>query len=162
MSTTQFKFIAKGSTYILKAVVIGLGILALALGVFLVYISLTSDDVGGYRPILLGMVLTLIPFYIGLYQSFRLLNYIERKLAFSTQSVKALKKIKWCALVISLFFALCMPYIYYVAEKDDAPGGILIGLILIVAPFVMAVFAAILQELLQNAIDIQSENELTI
>ena len=55
-----------------------------------------------------------------------------------------------------------MPYIYYVAERDDAPGGILIGLILIAAPTIVTVFAATLEELLKNAIEIKSENDLTV
>ncbi|MGV2643750.1 DUF2975 domain-containing protein, partial [Clostridium perfringens] len=47
-------------------------------------------------------------------------------------------------------------------EKDDAPGIILIGMALIFASIVIAVFAAVLQKLLQEAIDIKSENDLTV
>ncbi len=55
-----------------------------------------------------------------------------------------------------------MPLIYYAAEVDDAPGLILIGMVIICASFVVAVFAAVLQKLLENAIDIKSENDLTV
>ena len=55
-----------------------------------------------------------------------------------------------------------MPLIYYAAEVDDAPGLILIGMVIIFASFVVAVFAAVLQKLLKNAIDIKSENDLTV
>jgi hypothetical protein len=55
-----------------------------------------------------------------------------------------------------------MPYIFYVADRDDAPGVSVIGFIIIFASFVIAVFAAVLERLLQNAIEIKSENDLTV
>ena len=55
-----------------------------------------------------------------------------------------------------------MPLFYLIAEKDDAPGIILIGMALIFASMVIAVFAAVLQKLLKEAIDIKSENDLTV
>ena len=152
----------RGPTLVLKVTLFLLGIAALGLAGLLVYIVFSSNDVGDYRPILLGMLLTAIPFFMILYQAFNLLQYIDRNTAFSEASVKALRRIKTYALVISGFYVVCMPYIYYVAEKDDAPGGILIGMILAVAPAVIAVFVAILQALLQSAIAIKSENDLTV
>ncbi len=55
-----------------------------------------------------------------------------------------------------------MPLFYLVAERDDAPGIILIGMIIIAASIVVAVFAAVLQKLLQQAINYKKENELTV
>lgn len=55
-----------------------------------------------------------------------------------------------------------MPVFYLMAEIDDAPGIIVIGLIIIFASMVIAVFAAVLQKLLKEAIDIKSENDLTV
>ena len=55
-----------------------------------------------------------------------------------------------------------MPIFYLIAEADDAPGIILIGMVIIFAALVIAVFAAVLQKLLQEAIDIKSENDLTV
>ncbi|TWM36728.1 hypothetical protein CHCC14819_1760 [Bacillus licheniformis] len=103
-----------------------------------------------------------IPFYFALYQAFKLLSYIDQNKAFSELSVRALKNIKYCAITISILFAAGMPLFYLIAEMDDAPGIILIGLVLIFASMVIAVFAAVLQRLLQEAIDIKSENDLTV
>lgn len=103
-----------------------------------------------------------IPFYYALYQAFKLLSYIDKNKAFSEWSVRALKRIKYCAITISSLFVVGLPLFYLVAEKDDAPGIILIGLVLIFASMVIAVFAAVLQRLLQEAIDIKSENDLII
>jgi hypothetical protein len=59
-------------------------------------------------------------------------------------------------------YGVGMPYIFIVAERDDAPGVVLLGLIFTFAPMAVAVFSAILQQLLQNAINLKSENELTV
>jgi hypothetical protein len=55
-----------------------------------------------------------------------------------------------------------MPLLYLMAEADDAPGIIVIGLVLIFASMVIGVFAAVLQKLLQEAIEIKAENDLTV
>ena len=73
-----------------------------------------------------------------------------------------MKTIKYCAISIGLLYAMDMPFFYLVGEKDDAPGLILLGLVITFAPTVIAVFAAVLEKLLKDAIDIKSENDLTI
>ncbi len=57
---------------------------------------------------------------------------------------------------------LNLPLIYIIAEWDDAPGLILIGMVFVGASLVIAVFAAVLRRLLQEAIQIKSENDLTV
>ncbi len=112
--------------------------------------------------ILFGLYLTAVPFLFALYYAFQLLNYIDRGTAFSELSVKALKYIKYCALAMSGLYMIGMPVIFLIAEADDAPGAIFIGFAAACSPVIIAVFAAVLQKLLHNAIGLQSENELTI
>lgn len=138
-----------------------MGLAALALCAFLVYLAVTSPVVE-HTFIVIGICASAVPFFFALYQSMKLLGYIEHNTAFSDASVVALRKIKYCAAAFSMIYILGMPYIFYVAEQDDAPGVVLIGLVLVAAPIVIAVFAALLQQLLQNAIDIKSENDLTV
>ena len=83
-------------------------------------------------------------------------------LAFSDLTVKVLKNIKLCAAAIGGLFILFMPLIFMMGDMDDAPGIVLIGLIIIFACMVIAVFAAVLQKLLKNAIAIKQENDYTI
>jgi hypothetical protein len=45
-----------------------------------------------------------------------------------------------------------------VADKDDAPGLVFVPF----ASLVIAVFAAVLRRLLQEAINIKTENDLTV
>ncbi len=152
----------KGSTLFLKSVVVLIGIAVLALCLIGLPAGIRYERTGMYRPILLFLYIPAIPFFYALYQAMILLGYIDRNTAFSLLSVRALRNIKYCAGSISLLFAASMPYVYYVADKDDAPGVILIGLIIIFASFVIAVFAAVLQKLLQNAAELKSENDLTV
>ncbi|MCA1065750.1 DUF2975 domain-containing protein [Rossellomorea sp. AcN35-11] len=112
--------------------------------------------------ILIVMVLSAVPFFMALFQAFKLLTYIDRNNAFSDYSVKALKTIKKCAVFISLFYVAAMPLFYMLAEVDDAPGVILIGMVFIFGAAVIAVFAAVLEKLLNNAIEIKSEHDLTV
>jgi hypothetical protein len=148
------------STLFLKAVVILIGAAVLAVCIF--GLPAVMPGSGPYFPILLGLYIPAIPFFIALHQAMKLLSYIDKNKVFSESSVKSLRNIKFCATLISMLFTAGMPYIYYVAEWDDAPGVILIGLVIIFASVVIATFAAVLQKLFQNAVDLKSENDLTV
>ncbi|EFM10804.1 conserved hypothetical protein [Paenibacillus curdlanolyticus YK9] len=156
----------RGSTLILKAAVFLIGLAVLALSIFGVPV-IAKDAIEAFPdhwvyPIVIAMYAAAIPFYIALYQAFKLLGYIDKNEAFSELSVEALKKIKYCAIAISLLHAACLPFLFLIADEDDAPGLILFGMVIPVASIVIAVFAAVLQKLLKNAIDIKSENDLTV
>jgi hypothetical protein len=157
----------QAKTRFLKLAVIFIGILVLALCIFLVpQLALAVSDFIKFN-FLKYIIYTVsygaaIPFYIALFQSFKLLSYIDKNEAFSELSVIALKKIKYCAILICSLHVLGLPLFYFVADKDDAPGLIFVGTVIPFASIVIAVFAAVLQRLLQEAINIKSENDLTV
>ncbi|HEY4505322.1 MAG TPA: DUF2975 domain-containing protein [Candidatus Paceibacterota bacterium] len=151
----------QGSTLFLKVVVYLIGLAVLGLCVIIGGVSI-SGNAGMFLPVLFIAGVAAIPFFIGLYHGLQLLNYIDKNTAFSEMSVKAVKNIKYCAFTISVLYAVGMPYIIYVADKDDAPGAVVIGLVFIFAPLVVAVFTAVLEKLLQNIMNIKSENDLTV
>jgi len=161
----------KGSTLFLKIAVIFIGIPVLALCLFLLpqiaseaneAMERGSDLAFAVYAILMVLYVSAVPFYFALYQSFTLLTYIDRNQAFSDLSVIALKKIKNSAIIISGLYVVALPFVYVVAEVDDAPGLILIGMGMVFAPLVVAVFAAVLQKLLKEAIDYKEENDLIV
>lgn len=155
-------FLKRSPTLFLRGVIVLIGLIVLAFCLIALPLGISSDQVGYYRPLLLGLYVPAIPFFFALYQSLKLLKYIDNNKAFSLLSVKAFKYIKYCGFTISALFVAGMPYIFYVAEKDDAPGVAAIGFVIIGASFVIATFAAVLQKLVQNAVDIKSENDLTV
>lgn len=105
--------------------------------------------------LLTGLYATLIPFFFTLYQTIILLNYIDQSQALTEQSIKPIKNIKISAIAISILYVVIMPVLYIIAEIDDAPGIIVIGMVMIFASTVIAVFADILQKLLINVIHIK-------
>lgn len=156
----------KRETLFLRLAVILIGLPVLALCIFGLFQLSNNPANPEYAhmlyPIVIGIYLSAIPFYIALYNAFRLLSYIDEEKAFSQISVKALKNIKYCAITISVLYVVLMPFVFFVAEKDDAPGLIIFGMVPVFASIVIAVFAAVLQKLLKNAIDIKAENDLTV
>lgn len=158
----------RGTTLFLKIAVILIGMPVLALCIFVVpelgnyVVELYPDRAYMKYLLLIDLYVAAIPFYFALYQAFKLLSYIDKNKAFSALSIKALKTIKYCALTISMLYVVGMPLFFLIGDKDDAPGFIVIGLVIIFASMVIAVFAAVLQKLLQEAIEIKSENDLIV
>src|SRR3989344_284893 len=106
----------RGSTLFLRAVLVLMALVALAVCIFAlpsiyqgvpkeyaVTVSLLNLCIG-------GLYLSAIPFFIALYQAFRLLNFIDKNTAFSVSSVNALKYIKYCAIAISVLYAAGIPF----------------------------------------------------
>lgn len=154
----------RGSTLVLKSAVVVIGLTILAICV-LALPALIKSELNGdfdYGLIFAGMYIPAIPFFIALHQSLKLLGYIDRNKTFSAPAVRALKNIKYCAFAISGLFMAGMPYIFYLGDKDDAPGVVALGLVIIGASAVIGAAAAVFQRLLQNAVDIKSENDLTV
>lgn len=158
----------KRETIFLKVAVFVIATPIVAICLFaLPFIWRQAAEEGGWvqtsiHPILIGMYVAAVPFLVALYQTFRLLGYIDRNEAFSYLSVKSLRFIKYCALCITVVYTATLPFFYQFAERDDAPGFMVIGLVLVFASFVVAVFAELLQKLLKRAIDLKQENDLTV
>lgn len=147
-------------TMFLRAAIVFVGLVVLAMCAFVLYPGLA--DAGPYGPVVWGVFASTVPFYIALYQAMKLLRFIDTNKAFSTAVVKALQIIKFCALAISALYTVGLPYIYFVADYDDAPGVLVFGILFAFTSTVIALFTAVMQKVLQSAIAIKSENDLTV
>jgi hypothetical protein len=105
-----------------------------------------------------------IPFFIALYQAIRALGYVGRNQVFSPEVVKALRIITYCALAIIGFVVVEVIWILLVSGADeDNPGApIFLGLLIILPSIVVAVTGRMFERILQNAVDLKSENDLTV
>jgi hypothetical protein len=65
-------------------------------------------------------------------------------------------------MIISFIYVAFVPPLFPIADVDDAPGLIIMGMVVACAPISIAVFAAVLEKLLKSAIEIKSENDLTV
>lgn len=113
-------------------------------------------------PFILYIYIGSVPFFIGLYQAFKLLNFIDSNKAFSQGAVNTLKNMEFASLSLIGFIALALLYIRFAAHGDDAAGPTMLGIVAAFAVGVIATAAAVFQKLLQNAVDIKSENDLTV
>jgi hypothetical protein len=166
VSIFNLGFMKRGSTIFLRLAIICLGAPVLALGVFgLAWLpSHPANPKYAHMlyPIIIGLYVSAIPYFTALYQAFKLLNIIDKNQAFSEISVKSLINIKFCAIAVSCVYVLMMPFIFQLAEYDDAPGLVIIGMVPIFASIVIAVFAAVLVRLLKDAIEYKNDHDLTI
>jgi hypothetical protein len=72
-----------------------------------------------------------IQFFIALYNGFKLLGHIGQNKAFSLNSVRALRSIKYCAILLSIFIVIAALYIRIFHNKNDDPVGFISMCILI-------------------------------
>jgi hypothetical protein len=155
------------STLFLKLVIVVVSLAVVALCIFglPVLTRETARFVGmSYirYPLLIDLYITAVIFFFALYNAFKILTYIDKNSVFTDSAVKALRNIKYSGVGMTLFYAVCMPIVFTVAQIDDAPGLVVIGMVMTSAPFVVSVFAGVLEKMIRKAIEIKSENDLTV
>ena len=146
------------STLYLKLAVILLGLPVMAICAF----WLPSAVDYFHLPVTAGVYTSALLYFTILYKALRLLSCIDQNKAFSDLSVTILKHIKKLAFAISFIYVAIIPLLVPIADADDAPGLMALPLIFIFATSVVGVFAAVLQKLLEDAIAIKEENDLTV
>lgn len=114
-------------------------------------------------PFILYGYVSSIAFFVAMYKAFKLLGYVRQNKLFSLKSVRTLRSIKYCAIILSILIAMAGLYVRIFHAKEDDPAGFLaICIIIIFISVVVATAVAVLEKILQNAIDMKTENDLTI
>jgi hypothetical protein len=114
-------------------------------------------------PFLAYAYIASIPFFVALYQAFKVLGYAGQNKAFSQEAVKALRTIKYCALAIIGFVAVSVVFMPFSdPNDDDGPQGVVMRIFISFGSIVVATAAAVFERIFQNAVDIKSENDLTV
>ncbi len=157
----------KSLTILLQAVIVIIGIGALALMLWEPHIegrniNATLFEIYFKDPFLAYAYIASIPFFVALYQAFKVLGYVGQNKTFSQATVRALRTIKYCARSIVGFIVAAEAYLFIVRPGDDIAGGVFMGLLIIFVSGVAATAAAMFERVLQNAVDIKSENDLTV
>ena len=112
-------------------------------------------------PFLAYIYIGSIAFFVALYQAFKVLGYVRQDKIFSQEAVKALRTIKFCALILIGFVAGAEIFIM-LNTSDDRAGGVFMGILITFGSIVIATAAAMFEQILQSAVDIKSENDLTV
>ena len=156
----------QGSTLFLKIVISLIAIVALAGLIWFPQTEGRAANLDLFRiyadPLIIYGFLASIPFFVALYYGFKLLSYVDKNQVFSEAAVKAVRSIKYCAVTLGGFIVLGILYIRLFAHGDDAAGPTALGILTTFASIVIATAAAVAERLLQNAVDIKSENDLTV
>jgi hypothetical protein len=158
----------KGSTLFLQVVVvfIGTGVLALMLwephlegrNAHATFFQIYFND-----PFLAYAYIGSIAFFVALYQAFKVLGYLRSSEVFSQRSVRALRTIKYCAMILVGFLAGAEGYFFIVQrEKDDIAGGVMMGLFLMFISVVAAIAAAVFEKNAAKRSRSESGNDLTV
>ncbi len=157
----------KSSIIFLQIVVVLIGIVALFIMIRLPLTEgrATNLDLPSIYadPFIIYGYLASIAFFVALYQAFKLLGYIGQNKVFSLSSVKALKTIKYCGIVLSIVIVMAGLYIkIFHAEGDDPAGFLAMCIVTTFVSIVIATAAAVFEKTLQSAVNIKSENDLTV
>ena len=158
----------KSSTTFLRVVVVLIGIGVLALMLWEPHLEgrnahATTFQIYFNDPFLVYAYTASIFFFAALYQVFKLLGFIGRNQVFSPAAVKTLRTTKYCAMPLVGFVVGAEGYFFLVRRgEDDIAGGVAMGLFMIFISTVVATAAAVFERLLQSAVDIKSENDLTV
>src|ERR1700754_3655304 len=115
----------KGSTVFLQVVIVLIGIGALALMLWEPHLEgrnahATIFEIYFKDPFLAYAYTASIPFFVALYQAFKVLGFAGQNQAFSQAAVKALRTIKYCAISIIGFVAVSVVFMAF-SDPDDRP-----------------------------------------
>jgi hypothetical protein len=159
--------VKRGSILFLKAVIllVGVGVLAGLLWEPQVEgVNAHADQFTIYfrDPFLAYVYVGSVPFFFGLYQGFKVLGYLGEGQAFSPAAVTAMRRIKYCALALIAFIVGGEAYIILSTGSDDKAGGVAMGVFTGFPCLVTMAAAAVLERVLQNAVDLKSEHDLTV
>ena len=158
----------RGSTIFLQIVILLLGAGVLA---FLLWepqvegrnVNATFFEIYFKDPFLAYIYLAFVPFFVGLYQGFKILGYARRNEIFFQHSVLGFRIIKYCALTTAILILGAEAYLFiFIRGKDDIAGGVMMGVFIIFVSLIIATAAAVFERILQNSVKLKSENDLAV
>ena len=158
----------KGLTIFLQVIIALIGIGTLAAMLWEPHLEgrnahVTLFEIYFKDPFLAYVYLASISFFVALYQAFKILGYAGQNKVFSQAAVKALRTIKYCAMILIAFIMGAEIHSFIVVRgHDDVAGSVMMGFFLMLSSAIVAATATVFQKLLQRTIELKSENELTV
>ena len=93
-----------------------------------------------------------IPFFVALYQAFKLLGDVGANQIFSQASITAMRIIRFCALAIVGFVVAGESIFILFNDSDDRAGGVVIGVVIAFGSLAVAAAAAMFEGILRDAV----------
>jgi hypothetical protein len=90
--------------------------------------------------------------------AFQLLGYSRKSSLFSLAAVEAIKRIRYCIIVFSLFTFLAGIFILVFHDKEDDPAGFIsLCIITILLSTLVAITASVFEKKVRKGIDLKSK-----
>lgn len=146
----------KSFAVFLQVVVVLIGVTVLGLMLWAPHlegrnVNATTFEIYFKDPFLAYVYVASIAFFVALHQAYKLFGYMGQNNTYSTNSTKALRVIKYCAMALVGFILGAEAYIYITMRgKDDIAGGVAMGLFLMVISIIIGVVAAKFERKLQR------------
>ena len=155
----------RGSTIFLQVVIVLIGIGALAFMLWEPHVEGANAHATWFKMYFNSFVMYAFigstAFFAALYHSFKVLGYVGQDKTFSQATVNSLRIIKYCALALIGFVAVSVIFMIG-GDREDRPAGLFMRILVTFPAIIVAAAAAISERILQNAVDIKSENDLTV
>src|SRR5437868_10178779 len=134
MANLKAPLLKRSSTAFLQSVIVLIGIGALALMLWEPHIEgrnahATFFEIYFKDPFLAYAYISSIPFFVALYQAFKVLGYVGQDKIFSQEAVKGVRTIKYCALAIIGFVAVSVIFMIF-GDRDDRPAGVFMRILI--------------------------------
>jgi hypothetical protein len=156
----------RSSVLFLQAVIVALGLAVLAFLLWEPHVEgrnahATPFEIYFNDPFLAYVYLASIPFFVALYQACKALSYAGRNEVFTPPAVRALRTIKHCAMALVVLAMISFVFMLF-GDAEDGPPGLFLRLIVIFPSIVVATAAAMIERILQSAVDLKAEHDLTV
>jgi hypothetical protein len=151
----------KIASLFLQIVIVLIGLCALAFMLWEPHLEgrnahATPFEVYFKDPFLAFAYVASIPFFIGLYQAFKVLGYAGQNRLSSQATAKALRIIRYCALSMIGFVVVSVVFMPF-SDPDDGPPGVVMRVLLICVSIIVATTAAKLERFTRNAATRETE-----
>ncbi|WP_040549333.1 DUF2975 domain-containing protein [Pedosphaera parvula] len=155
----------RGSTIFLQGVIVLIGIGALAFMLWEPHVEGANANATLFQMYFNSFVVYAVigstPFFAALYHAFKVLGYVRQNKTFSQATVNSLRIIKYCALALIGFVAVSVIFMIG-GDREDRPAGLFMRILVTVPSIIVATVVTISERILQKALDIKSENDLTV
>ncbi|GHT45325.1 putative membrane protein YoaS [Bacteroidia bacterium] len=151
----------KNLTLLLQAVLVAIGI-----GVFVfmlwepqlegVNAHKTLFEIYFKDPFVAYLYAASVPFFVALYQAFKVLGYVRHDKIYSQPAANALRKIKYCAFITAGAIAAADAYLLLLAprnDSDDPTGAVVLGMAAIFVSVIGGTAAAVFGRTVRNGVN---------
>jgi hypothetical protein len=148
----------RGPTIFLQVVVVLVGIGTLTAMLWEPHLegvnahATTLSEIYFDDPFLVYAYIGSIPFFVALYQAFKVLGYVRQGKVFSPETLKALRTIKYGVLITAAAVVAADVFLMIAARGsgEDAAGAVMLGIIATFILIVIATTATVFEGILHN------------